>query len=254
MSLYGKTDQAANNLIAWNSEKIEQQILPYSHANIEITPQSKFYDFKLMGKNTEIYQHRCAFNMEIEMKRQFLELIYSITIANDPLQVRHSTTDETTYLEVVYMDEVVISVPALAKFTMVMLTRYRSNRIRYDDNQIDVVGDHASIQYVPGDEEYYQIGEETISTATSTSLLISAENGTKLILSQKFDADTTFKVTQNHVEVIYEDEGTVKLKLLPNLTYQKLELRKIEQDEYPSYLHIDSNQCQQKSLKRLHRF
>ena len=192
--------------------------------------------------------------MEIELKRQFLELRYSITITNDPVQIRHSTTDETTYLEAVYMDEVVFSVPALAKFTMVMLTRYGSNRIRYDDNQIDVVGHHASIKYVHVDEEYYQIGEETISTATSTSLLILAENDTKLVLSQKLDADTTFKVAQNHVEVIYEDEGTVKLKMLPNLTYQKLELRKIEQDEYPSYLHIDSNQCQQKSLKRLRSF
>ena len=33
--LVSKTGESENNLIAWNAERIEQQILPYSHVDIE---------------------------------------------------------------------------------------------------------------------------------------------------------------------------------------------------------------------------
>ena len=130
VSLVGKTDQAANNLIAWNDERIEQQILPYSHVDIEISlcEDDNLYDFKLTGEN-EIFQHRCALNMEIELKRQFLELRYSIVISdnNYPIEIKHNAINGVAYLEVVYSEETVLSVPASAKFTTVMLTRYRNN-------------------------------------------------------------------------------------------------------------------------------
>ena len=81
VSLVGKTDRSAKNLIIWNAERIEQQILPYSRVNIEISlcEDDNFYDFKLTAVN-DIFQHRCALNMEIELKRQFIELRYSIVI------------------------------------------------------------------------------------------------------------------------------------------------------------------------------
>ena len=219
VSLVGKTDRSAKNLISWNAERIEQQILPYSRVNIEISlcGDDNLYDFKLTGEN-EIFQQRCALNMEIELKRQFLELRYSIVISdnNYPIEIRHNTINGVAYLEVVYSEETVLSVPASPKFTTVMLTRYRNNRIRYGNDQIiEVVGNYALLNFVPGDEEHeahYEIGSETIPTAThDTVLLVSTEQGTKLVLSQMFGADTTLKVTQEKVEVNYKDERTVKL-------------------------------------------
>ena len=90
---------------------------------ISLCGDNNFYDIKLM----EIFQYKCALNMEIELKRQFLELRYSISITNYPVQIRHSAADQTALLEVVYMNEIVLSVPASAKFTTVKLTRYRNN-------------------------------------------------------------------------------------------------------------------------------
>ena len=244
VSLVGKTDRSAKNLITWNAETINQQILPYSLVDIEISlceDDNNFYDFKLM----EIFQHRCALNMEIELKRQFLELRYSIVISdnNYPITIRHNTINDVAYLEVVYMNEtVLLSVPALAKFTTVMLTRSRNNRIRYGNNHINVFGDYAIVQFVPGDGERYEIGSESIPTENHDNVpLISTEHGTKLVLSQMFGADTTIKVTQEKVEVDYKDEGTVKLIKNHDQEY-KLELRKIEEDEYPSYLCIPNSE------------
>ena len=244
VSVVGKTGRAANNLIAWDSEKIEQLILPYSCVYIRTLCEdnnNNFYDFKLMGKK-EVFHARCVFNMKIELKRQFLELRYSILLSenNYPVEIKHNTLGDVAYLEVVYSEETVFSVPALAKFTTVMLTRSWNNRIRYGNNQINVVGNHALIKLVPGDEEHYEIGNECIEMPDTISLS-STEQGTKLVLSQMFGADTTLKVTQEKVEVNYKDEGTVKLNIKHDQAYQ-LELRKIEQDKYPSYLSIPNSE------------
>ena len=243
VSITGLTGRQAKNLITWNYERIEQQILPYSSVYIETSlcgDDNNFYDLKLMGKR-EIFQQRCALNMKIELKRQFLELRYSISIS-DNIKIKHNTTDGVAYLEVVYSEETVLSVPALAKFTTVMLTRSRNNRIRYGNNQIHVFGDYALVKFVPGDGECYEIGSEAIPTASHDIVHpISTRPGTKLVLSQMFGADTTLKVTQENVEVNYKDEGTVKLNIKHDQAYQ-LELRKIEQDEYPSYLYISNSE------------
>ena len=95
---------------------------------------------------------------------------------------------------------------------------------------------------MPGNGAHYEIGNKPIPTAThNTVLLVSTEQGTKLVLSQMFGADTTLKVTQEKVEVNYKDEGTVKLNKKHNLEC-KLELIKVEQDEYPSYLCIPNSE------------
>ena len=97
------------------------------------------------------------------------------------------------------------------------------------------------VKFVPGDGEHNEIGSEPIPTSSHQIVnLISTKPGTTLILSQMFDANTTSKVTQEKVEVNYKDEGTVKLNIKHDQAYQ-LELKKIEQDEYPSYLYIPNS-------------
>ena len=247
VSLLNKTnDLQTNSMIkAWNDEIIDQLVVPFSclEINVNESPNGKTFE---LGSGKIIFKDSCAENATIELKRQFMQLRYSIRVIN-PFTIRNSTSDEVTYLKVEYMNETVLSVPTSRNFTSVSLTT--SNDIYINHRLIQNIRENpASIKFKSNrNGDSYEVGDIQFSTQHYPTLDVRADKGgCEIICLQQFSVDTTFMLSHGHITVQYEDNGRVEWKVpyLPVGMY-KLELICMEQDDHSSYLYIPSSQSTQ---------
>ena len=246
MSLLNKTnDLQTNSMIkAWNDEIIDQLVVPFSclEINVNESPNGKTFE---LGSGKIIFKDSCAENATIELKRQFMQLRYSIRVINQ-FTIRNSTSDEVTYLKVEYMNETVLSVPTSRNFTSVSLAT--SNDIYINHGLVPNIRENpASIKFKSNrNGNSYEVGDIQFSTQHYPTLDVRVEGGCEIICLQQFSVDTTFILSRGHITVQYEDSGRVEWKVpsLPVGMY-KLELICMEHDDHSSCLYIPSSESTQ---------
>ena len=227
---------------AWIDEKIEQLLVPYSSVTIKVNCDGNSKYFQINGK-TEIVKEQLARNAKIRLMKQFVELRYSIKINAGEFEITKS--DDNTRLIVKYSGHSLLSVPTSAKFTTVKLvTEARKATLRYEYHTEDIEVEHNSVsikllQDSKGHHYYSIDGNLPIPIARYPNFKVTCEEGTQITCLQQSSADTTFELTENYLEVQYEDESTVYL----NVPYDsdeiyKLELLMVDRDYYSSYLYI----------------
>ena len=243
VSLLNKANDLETNgmLKTWNDEIIDQLVVPFSSLKINVINDSPNGKTFVLGSGKIIFKDSCAENATIELKRQFMQLRYSIKSIN---QFTISTSG--THLKLEYRNETVISVPMSKKFTSVLLVTSRDININGGAQNIRVESP-ASITFTSnGNGDSYKVGNTQFLTQNDPTLNVRVNGGCDIICLQQFSVDTTFILSRDYITVQYEDNGRVEWKVpsLPAGMY-KLELICMEQDDNSSYLYIPSSQSTQ---------
>jgi len=236
------SDEMSQKLItAWINETIEALKVPYSQVAIRASHcenGNNIHNFEIVG-DTEIFKGKYNKNSKIRMTRQFIELRYTIEIQAGGV---FTIECQNTHLIVKYENQVILSVPAAAKFTTVklMARTTETTKIRYDHqiHDIKIGSNPASIKLVRDSQGQYKC---VIHGKTEGYPYLSVTCGieTQITCVQEFSEDTTFEFEQNHLKVQYKDEDWVTL----NVPYEsdethKLHLIPIKRECYSSYLYL----------------